>query len=246
MLLLIGLFFIGIIAGSLNTLAGGGSLLSLPILIFLGLPAPVANATNRIAIFLQNIFSVSGFYSKGIMVYPFNVWMGISAFLGCIIGASLAVDISEELFNTILGIVIVSAVIYMAINPMKYIKKKEDTSKKATITSVIIFFFIGIYGGFIQAGVGYLVIMALTMVNGFSLVKTNSIKVFVALTYTLMALGIFIYHGLVNWEYGIPLALGNATGGWLSSRWSVQKGDQWIRYFVMITATAFAIKLFFF
>lgn len=246
MLLLIGLFFIGIIAGSLNTLAGGGSLLSLPILIFLGLPAPVANATNRIAIFLQNIFSVSGFYSKGILVYPFNVWMGISAFFGCIIGASLAVDISEELFNTILGIVIVSAVIYMAINPMKYIKKKEDTSKKATITSVIIFFFIGIYGGFIQAGVGYLVIMALTMVNGFSLVKTNSIKVFVALTYTLMALGIFIYHGLVNWEYGIPLALGNATGGWLSSRWSVQKGDQWIRYFVMITATAFAIKLFFF
>lgn len=105
----------------------------------LGLPAPVANATNRIAIFLQNIFSVSGFYSKGVVVYPFNVWMGISAFLGCIIGASMAVDISEELFNTILGIVIVSAVIYMAINPMKYINKKEDTSKKATITSVIIF-----------------------------------------------------------------------------------------------------------
>ncbi len=227
-------------------MAGGGSLLSLPVLIFLGLPPNVANATNRVAIVLQNIFAVRGFKSKGVSVYPFNLWLGISAFCGAIVGAFLAVDIDKEVFNRILAVVIVAVVVYMAINPLKNINKPENMGKKATITSIIIFFFVGIYGGFIQAGVGYLMIMALTLVNGFSLVKTNSIKVFVALTYTLVALGIFIYYGIVNWEFGIPLAIGNATGGWLASRWSVNKGDNWIRYIVMVTASAFAIKLFFF
>jgi uncharacterized membrane protein YfcA len=206
----------------------------------------VANATNRVAIVLQNIFAVRGFKSKGVSVYPFNLWLGISAFCGAIVGAFLAVDIDEEVFNRILAVVIVAVVVYMGINPLKKINKPENMGKKATITSIIIFFFVGIYGGFIQAGVGYLMIMALTLVNGFSLVKTNSIKVFVALTYTLVALGIFIYYGIVNWEFGIPLAIGNATGGWLASRWSVNKGDNWIRYIVMVTASAFAIKLFFF
>ena len=240
------LLAVGLFAGCLNTLAGGGSLLSLPVLIFLGLPPNVANATNRVAIVLQNIFAVRGFISKGVSVYPFNLWLGISAFCGAIVGAFLAVDIDKEVFNRILAVVIVAVVVYMAINPLKNINKPENMGKKATITSIIIFFFVGIYGGFIQAGVGYLMIMALTLVNGFSLVKTNSIKVFVALTYTLVALGIFIYYGIVNWEFGIPLAIGNATGGWLASRWSVNKGDNWIRYIVMVTASAFAIKLFFF
>jgi uncharacterized membrane protein YfcA len=240
------LLVVGLVAGCLNTLAGGGSLLSLPVLIFLGLPPNVANATNRVAIVLQNIFAVQGFKSKGVSVYPFNLWLGISAFCGAIVGAFLAVDIDEEVFNRILAVVIVAVVVYMGINPLKKINKPENMGKKATITSIIIFFFVGIYGGFIQAGVGYLMIMALTLVNGFSLVKTNSIKVFVALTYTLVALGIFIYYGIVNWEFGIPLAIGNATGGWLASRWSVNKGDNWIRYIVMVTASAFAIKLFFF
>jgi len=199
-----------------------------------------------VAIVLQNIFAVRGFKSKGVSVYPFNLWLGISAFCGAIVGAFLAVDIDKEVFNRILAVVIVAVVVYMAINPLKNINKPENMGKKATITSIIIFFFVGIYGGFIQAGVGYLMIMALTLVNGFSLVKTNSIKVFVALTYTLVALGIFIYYGIVNWEFGIPLAIGNATGGWLASRWSVNKGDNWIRYIVMVTASAFAIKLFFF
>ena len=241
------LLAVGLIAGCLNTLAGGGSLLALPVLIFLGLPANIANATNRVAIVLQNIFAVLGFKSKGVSAYPFNIWLAISAFFGAIVGAFLAIDIDKDAFNKILAFVIIGVVIYMAINPLRFFKKKgENVSKKATITSIIIFFFVGIYGGFIQAGVGYFMIMALTLVNGFSLVKTNSIKVFVALTYTSVALAIFIYYDIINWEFGIPLAIGQAVGGWLSSRWSVKLGDKWIRYFVMVTASAFAIKLFFF
>ena len=240
------LFVVGLAAGAINTLAAGGSLLTLPVLIFLGLPPHVANASNRVAIFLQNIFAVRGFKSKGVSVYPFNLCVAISAFIGAIIGASLAVDINEELFNRILAIVIIAVIIYMGINPLKHFNIQEKTDKKSTIIAVIVFFFIGIYGGFIQAGVGYLMITALTLINGFDMVKTNSIKVFVVLAYTTIALGIFIYHDIVNWAYGIPMAIGNATGAWWASRWSVNKGDKWIRYIVMVTALACAIKLFFF
>lgn len=240
------LFGVGLLAGAINTLAGGGSLLSLPVLItVIGLPPNVANATNRVAILFQNFFAMRGFKSKGVSAYPYSLWLGISAFFGAILGAQLAVDIKGETFNKILAGVILMVVFMMLFGP-KHGEKKENTDRKATITGVITFFFIGIYGGFIQAGVGYLIMASLTFINGFSLVKTNSAKVLIVLIYTLASLGIFIYNGLVNWEFGLALAVGNSTGGWLASRWSVGKGDKWIRYFVMITALAFAVKLFFF
>ena len=118
--------------------------MSLPVLIFMGLPPSVANATNRVAIVLQNIFAVRGFKSKGVSVYPFSLWLGISAFFGSIVGASFAVDINEALFNRILAIVIVGVVVYMGINPLKNVKKTENMGKKATITSVVVFFFVGL------------------------------------------------------------------------------------------------------
>ena len=86
-------------------------------------------------------------------------------------------------------------------------------------------------------------IAALTSINGFSLVKTNSAKVFVALIYTLSAVAVFIYEEVINWEYGLVLAVGNAIGGWLTSRWSVKKGDRWIKRILVVTVFGLAIKL---
>lgn len=111
---------------------------------------------------------------------------------------------------------------------------------------VIAFFFIGIYGGFIQAGVGFLTIAALTHINGFSLVKANFVKVFAALIYTSSALVVFIIEDKIDWTLGLVLAVGNAGGGWIASRWSVEKGDKAIRIFLVVTVIALAIKLWFF
>jgi len=130
--------------------------------------------------------------------------------------------------------------------PKKKDHQEERTDRRSQVFGIIAFFFVGIYGGFIQAGVGYVIMASLTFINRFSLLKTNIAKVVVVLIYTLASLGVFIYEGLINWELGIALAVGNATGGYFTSRWSVNKGDQWVRYFVMVTAIAFAIKLFFF
>jgi uncharacterized membrane protein YfcA len=240
--------FVGFIAGFLNTVAGGGSLIALPVLIFMGLPPAVANGTNRIAIFSQNIFGVLGFRSKGVSAFPYSLWLGISALFGAIIGAKIAIDISGELFNRILAIVLIIAVLYPLINHTgkNGDRKEERMSGKFQTMGVVTFFFIGIYGGFIQAGVGFIIISALTFINKFSLVKTNSAKVFVVMVYTISALVIFILEGKIDWKFGIILAVGNSTGSWVASRMSVKKGDKWIRGFIIATVIGLAIKLWFF
>lgn len=239
---------VGFVAGFLNTIAGGGSLITLPVLIFMGLPPAVANGTNRIAIFSQNIFGVLGFRSKGVSDFPYSIWLGISALLGAIIGARIAIDIPGEIFNRILAVLIVIFVLYPIFkkNTRDRSNIKERTGIRYKVIGVIVFFFIGIYGGFIQAGVGFIIIAALTMINRFSLVKTNSVKVFVVLVYTVSAMFIFILEGKVHWGYGLTLAIGNSTGSWIASRWSVKKGENWVRWFIIVTVTALAVKLWFF
>lgn len=240
------LFVVGLLAGIINTLAGGGSLLTLPVLIFLGLPPNVANGTNRIGIFFNSLFAIRGFKSKGVQIHKYSVWLGLAAFPGALWGSIAAARIEGELFNKILAGIIIMVVAYMLFGPKGKDMGAERNDRKTQITALVVFFFIGFYGGFIQAGIGYLIMASLTFVNRFSLLKTNIAKVVIVLIYTLASIGVFIYEDLINWELGLALAAGSAIGGYLTSRWSVNKGDKWVRYFVMLTAIAFAIKLFFF
>lgn len=240
------LIFIGLIAGAINVLAGGGSLLTLPMLIFLGLPPNVANGTNRIAIIIQNIFAVKGFQSKGVSAFPYSIYLAISALIGAIIGASFAVDIKGETFNKILGAIMLLIVFYMVFKPKTSSKELlERITGKHFWLGIIAFFFVGIYGGFIQAGVGFIMLLLLSNINHYSLVKSNAIKVFVALVYSFAAVAVFAYNDAINWKYGLVLSIGNAAGGWIMSRWSVNKGDGFIKKVLIIMVSAMAIKLWF-
>jgi uncharacterized protein len=242
------ILIIGFISGFLNTVAGGGSLIVLPALIFMGLPPAVANGTNRVAVLAQNAAGVLGFRSKGVSAYPYSLWLGLSALVGAIFGAKIAIDISGELFNRILAVVLVLAVLYPLTNyrGTAGVVVLERMSMKYQVVGMVTFFFIGIYGGFIQAGVGFIIISALSVINRFTLVKTNSAKVFVIMIYTISALFIFVINGMIDWLFGIVLAVGNAVGSWIASRLSVRKGDNWIRWFIIITVIGLAIKLWFF
>jgi hypothetical protein len=243
----VGLVLVGFIAGSINTIAGGGSLLSLPILIFLGLPSNVANATNRIAILFQNVFTTAGFKSKGIITFPFSIYVGISALFGSVLGAQIAVDIKGDTFNKILAIIMVVVVVFMVLKPKsKQLNLIEKTSGKHLWISIFLFFFVGVYGGFIQAGVGFIMLLVLSSVNNISLVKSNAIKVTVALIYTFAAVAIFAYNNVIDWKVGLILASGNAAGGWFASRWSVNKGDDLVKKFLVVMVIIMAIKLWFF
>jgi len=242
------LIFIGFISGFLNTIAGGGSLISLPVLIFMGLPGSVANATNRVAILSQNIFAVTGFNSKGIKLpLPYSLYLGIASLGGGFMGAKLAVDIDDSLFNRILAIIMVLVVISIVAEPRtKKINRPERLGITHQIFGILAFFLLGIYGGFIQAGIGFLVIAVLTNINHLGLVKTNYVKVFAAIVYTGVSIIVFAIEGKIEWITGLTLAIGQGFGGWYASRWSVDKGEVWIKRVMVVTVIGLAIKLWFF
>ncbi|HNP94122.1 MAG TPA: sulfite exporter TauE/SafE family protein [Cyclobacteriaceae bacterium] len=239
---------VGVLTGFLNTVAGGGSLISMPVLIFLGLPGTIANGTNRVAILTQNIFAVGGFHSKGVKLpIPYVYYLSIVSLAGGLIGAWLATDIPDGLFNRILAVVMIVVVISIVANRSTAKKSGgERLSKREQTIGTVMFFFLGIYGGFLQAGIGFLVIALLSHVNNFDLVKINYIKVFAALLYTGAAVAIFAIQDKIVWSIGITLAIGQGVGAWYASRWSVDKGEKWIKRILVVSVVAMAIKLWFF
>ena len=206
------LIAVGFAVGFINTVAGGGSLLSLPTLIFLGLPPAVANGTNRVAIVIQTAMGTAGFKSKGISTYPFNIYLGISAFLGAIIGAYIAVDIDGETFNRILAIVMIAVVLIIIFKPkMRIDEMQERLTGKYLWIALVVFFFFGIYGGFINAGLGFLMMLFLHYFNQMNLVRSNATKVAVVFVYMLAALAVFVLNDKVDWKIGLVLAIGNGS-----------------------------------
>lgn len=234
----------GTAAGFLNTVAGGGSLITMPILIFLGLPSAVANGTNRIALVAQNIVAVTNFRQKGFFDWKLSMILSIPAVIGAIVGSRMAVFLPDSIFNKILAVVMMIVLALIIWNPQKKFERdKETLTLKDKIIGVIVFFGVGVYGGFIQAGVGFIIIASLTLITGYSLVRINSLKVFIVALYMVSSLVVFILSGKVNWVYGVSLAVGNSLGAYLGSNFSVKKGDKWIKVILIVAVTAMALKL---
>lgn len=237
---------IGFIAAFLNTVGGGGSLFSVPILTFIGLPITMANATSRVAILFQNIFAVRGFKSKGVALpLPYSYYLALSSLGGGLIGSIAASKISDAIFTKIFAAIMIGAVVLIIYDPFKS-HRKEKLDARSQIIGTISFFFVGIYGGFVQAGIGFLVLGVLSIVNQLSLVKSNYVKVFAAIVYTGVSVLVFAWEGKILWMTGLVLAIGHSLGGWYASRWSVKVGDVWIKRVLVITIIGMAIKLWFF
>lgn len=238
------LVIVGVFMGGINTLAGGGSLITLPLLIFMGLDGPTANGTNRLSIVTQSFFAIQGYRSKGVSTYPYNIWLALAALAGAIPGAIIAVKIDAEMFNRVLAVIMLVVIATLIYNPFKKNQSLiELISTKRLRLSLFIVFCIGLYIGFIQAGAGIMVIMTMVMVHRFSLVKANYIKIWVTLVANGMAMAIFIYKGMVQWEFAIALSVGSALGGWLSSRFAIEKGDKIIRPILIVMTIVMALKL---
>ncbi len=250
------IFTAGILAGFINTLAGGGSLLTLPILIFLGLPTAVANGTNRIALIAQCAFAVAGFKKKGVSNFKLSILLSLPAIVGAVLGSLIAVDISDILFKRMLAVVMLLVLGFILWNsrlrqtqsPAENHQNSDGNpgslGRKHLITTMIVFFFIGIYGGFIQVGVGFIIIAALTMITRLNLVETNSHKVFIVGVYLVFSLIVFALNDKVCWDIGLCLAAGMGLGGWIGSHWAVIGDERWLRTVITICVVAMVIKLF--
>jgi uncharacterized membrane protein YfcA len=236
----------GFIGAFLNTVGGGGSLFTVPLLTFIGLPITSANATNRVALLVQNFFAVGGFRSKKVALpWPYSLYLGLATLAGGVIGALLASRIQDELFNKIFAGVMIISVFFILFNP-KRSKGEEKLTFKSQVIGSICFFFLGIYGGFVQAGIGFLILAVLSVVNNLDLVTSNYVKVFSAIVYTAASVVVFALEGKIHWATAGILAIGMAWGGWFASRWSVDKGEVWIKRVMVVSIILLAIKLWFF
>ena len=237
---LIILFVVGSIAGFLNVMAGGGSSITLPTLIFMGLDSAMANGTNRIALFVQNIFAISSFRQQKVHQFKRSLQLSILTLPGAIIGAIVAVNISDVWFQRILGLVMIGIILSLFVSPAG---KKQIYEERKHWLIYPVMLGIGFYGGFIQVGVGFIFMSALYHILRLNLIHVNMHKVFIVFIYTIPALAIFIYTGNVNWVLGLSLAAGNAFGGWWSARFAVKGGEKIIRIVLAVAILIMSLKL---
>lgn len=231
------LLIVGTAAGFINVMAGGGSAITLPVLILLGLDSTLANGTNRIAIFIQNIFAIGGFRQQKFHQFNISLKMAACTFPGALLGAWVAIKIDDEWFQIILAVVMVGIVISMLLPRSKGNQESKPSPIKIGF-GYLAMVGIGFYGGFIQVGVGFILMAVMFHLFQMNLVHVNMHKVFIVFIYMIPALAIFIYSGNVNWVLGIALAAGNAIGGLIGSYASVKGGEKVIR-FVLIGAILF-------
>jgi uncharacterized membrane protein YfcA len=235
------LFGVGLIAGVINVMAGGGSSLTLPALIFLGLDSATANGTNRVGILIQSLFATLSFRKEKITGLCLSLRLAAFTIPGAVLGALIAVRISDKWFEIILGIVMIGVIISMLIPQFKNGITTEEGKKTWLIYPIM--FAVGFYGGFVQVGVGLLIMAALYHLLKINLVFVNMHKVFITLIFTIPALLIFIWTDNVDWLLGLVLAAGNGLGGWWAARISVKGGEKVIRYVMIVAIFIISLKL---
>jgi uncharacterized membrane protein YfcA len=237
------LFVVGSIAGFINVFAGGGSTITLPILIFLGLDPTLANGTNRIGILAQTLSAVVSFRQE--KYHDFKLSLKLTAFTlpGAIAGAIIATRISGDLFQKILAFVLVGVTISMFLKKTNQEKPGGDRKAKSSWFIYPVMLVIGFYGGFMQVGVGFMFMASLYHLMRLDLIRVNMHKVFIILVYTIPAILVFLLTGNVEWSFGLILAVGMALGAWWAAKISVKKGEKIIRIVLIPVILWMALKL---
>jgi len=239
---LVAVLLSGLAAGFINVLAGGGSFLTLAALDFAGLDIAVANATNRVAVEVGAVTSTLGFRSKGVCDFRFAAVLALPGLLGSLVGALIASRLPGDVFKRLVGVAMVFMLVTLIFHGERWIKKADTALSRKRRVWTLVFFFIGIYGGAIQAGVGFLLTAALVLLAGQDLVRTAFFKVFTVGVYTLGALAMFALQGQVNWLMGAVLSVGNGLGAWLTSRLAVAKGEGLIRWVLIIMLAVLSVR----
>lgn len=234
-------FLSGVLAGFMNVLAGGGSFLTIPALYLTGLPVDVANATNRVAVLFQCLTSVVEFKRKGVLrlkeVAPF---LG-PALVGSLIGSFIMVSIDKRTLQVVVALMIFAIGGLITLKPdLGQAKRSVELPRWVGWLSL---FLIGIYGGFLQAGVGFFLIFALVTLGGFDLLTTNAIKMAIVLSYTVISVALFWTHGIIEPWPALILSAGNVLGAYIGTHTAISKGNKFLRIALLVMIAVSAIKM---
>lgn len=244
---------VGVLSGALNVLAGGGSLITMPLLLELGFSGPLANGTVRVGILTQNAAAIFGFQRGGQGVNATTGWLLAAALPGAALGAVLGSQLRGAAFRYVLAGVMVGVLAWMVVGWVRDARHKRtdagdeeeprDHVGRPGWGGLLLMVLVGVYGGFIQAGVGFLIMAVVHRVIGENLVRTNAHKVWIVAPYTVVAIGVFAWQGAVDWLAGLTLAVGTTLGGALGARLTLKRGAALVRVVFAVALVALVARL---
>lgn len=232
---------IGLVAGTINSMAGGGSLITLPALIFLGLSPAAANATNRVGVLVQSVTATSSFARGGALPAPRRLLpRALAACVGAGLGAWLSIQVPPQAFRQVIAVAMLVMLGVLLANPKRLLEPRPPAPEPMELLGFLI---VGVYGGFLQAGVGIFLLAGSALLSGENLVRGNAVKNAVVALFTLPALAVFLSEGLVAVGPGLALGLGSMTGGWLGARLAQRLGAGFVRAVLVIVVLVSATRL---
>ena len=238
------LIFAGFLVGFINTIAGSGTVITYSLFMMLGLPINFANGTIRLGVIMQTLVSTLNFKKHNALDWKKGFKLALPVVIGSVAGAQFAVEINEAIFEKIMAGVLFIMLIFIFYRPEHWLKNQmHKIQRKPTIYQLLVFFVIGVYGGFIHIGVGIFLLSTLVLNAGYDLVKANAIKVMIVFLYSPFALAIFMMNDQVHYGMGLISAIGNIFGGYVGSKMAISWGSSFVRWVLMVVIIAFSIYL---
>ncbi len=234
----------GFMAGIVNSIAGGGSFLTLPALMLFGLDPKLANGTNRLAVLFSSGSAVMTFQKYGHLDKRMVMRVGVPTLLGVPVGSLLAVHLSADAFRGVFGILFLLMAGIILLDP-KRLTGEQSERKSASWKLAPVFVVIGIYVGFMQAGMGILLLVAMSWLQAGDLIASNAVKNSVGFIVTLAATLVFVAYGLVVWVPGLVMAFGNVIGGVVGARLAIKKGNRVVFSFLVVVMIGTGVKMLF-
>lgn len=237
----------GFLAGAINTMAGNGSAITLSILTeVMGLPGNMANGTNRVGIAFQGGAASYSFFKNGKIPFKRSRLLMAMTIVGAMGGVYVATRVTNEQFLSVFKYLMILMLIIILVKPSRWLHETDLTVNLSPFLTVPLFLCLGFYGGFIQMGMGIFFMAVMVLIAKYNLVEANGVKNLVVGIYTFIVLMIFHMKGLVNWQIGGIIAIGQTTGGYMAAQFlSKYKGAEvWAYRLLVLVVILATLSLF--
>lgn len=243
----IAVFLIGFASAFISSMVGGGGLLSILFLIFIGLPPQVAIATNKFSSLGWKVTATYKYWKEGKILWDYVLPFTAISLVGALLGATALIGIETELLQTLIGVFII------ALLPLLFYRPEtgtghvhKDISTKMKYAGYFLYLLVVIWSAFFGGGAGLLFKYVLIMIFGFTMIESAATNQIPALVTTIVAVGVFAMNGIIHYVHGATLLLGTCVGGYAGAHTAVEKGNRWVKIVFALVVLVSAAKILFF
>ena len=234
----------GLLSGFINTLASSGSAVTLPLMILIGLPATIANGTNRLPLLAGSIAALVTFHRAGVIDWRNGLTLSIPVIVGTMAGAALASVLDARTMGWAVVIAVIAALAMLVSNPKRFLRPAAEDGPRVGLATLAVFLPIGLWAGFIVLDSATYMLLGLVVVVGYDLIRANGIKSLFLLWISLASLLVFSVEGEIDWRIGLWLSVGSVVGAWLGSLLATKEWAKvWVFRLLVVVILAEIVQL---